>query len=134
MTRPSHAHPASGNCAQRCSASTPAKKAMTATPILHRANNLGIMTIVPRTWLVVTVPKRIIKRYLPDHRKIREHKHLRFFGALLHVPNLWHLNRRSVSGAMSVGLVSACFPFPFHILLAVAMAIRLRVIILISVG
>src|SRR3569832_482558 len=43
MTKPSHPHSAAGNCAQRCSASTPAKKAMTATPILHRADKLGIM-------------------------------------------------------------------------------------------
>ena len=89
---------------------------------------------MPRTWLVVTVPKRIIKRYLPDHRKIREHKHLRFFGALLHDPNLWHLNRRSVSGAMSVGLFSAFIPIPFQMVLAVALAIPFRVNIPISVG
>lgn len=84
--------------------------------------------------LVVTVPKRIIKRYLPDSRKIREHKHLRFFGRLLHDPNLWHLNRRSVSGAMSVGLFAAFIPIPFQMVLAAALAIPFRVNIPISVG
>lgn len=80
------------------------------------------------------MPKRIIKRYIPDHRKIREHKHLRFFGALLHDPNLWHFNRRSVSGAMSVGLFAAFMPIPFQMVLAVALAIPFRVNIPISVG
>lgn len=80
------------------------------------------------------MPKRIIKRYIPDHRKIREHKHLRFFGALLHDPNLWHLNRRSVSGAMSVGLFSAFIPIPFQMVLAAALAIPFRVNIPISVA
>ncbi len=76
---------------------------------------------------MIVVPRRIIKRFLPDHRKIRDHKHLRFFGKLLHDPNLWHLNRRSVSGAMSVGLFSAFVPIPFQMVLAAALAIPFRV-------
>ena len=48
------------------------------------------------------MPRRIIKRYLPDHGKLREHPHLRRFGARLQDGNLWHLNRRSVSGAVAV--------------------------------
>lgn len=76
---------------------------------------------------MIVVPKRIIKRYLPDHRTIRDHKHLRFFGKLLHDPNLWHLNRRSVSGAMSVGLFAAFIPIPFQMVLAAALAIPFRV-------
>lgn len=76
---------------------------------------------------MIVVPKRIIKRYLPDHRQIRDHKHLRFFGKLLHDPNLWHLNRRSVSGAASVGLFAAFIPIPFQMVLAAALAIPFRV-------
>ena len=80
------------------------------------------------------MPKRIIKRYLPDPHKIREHKHLRFFGQLLHDPNLWHLNRRSVSGAFSVGLFSAFVPIPFQMVLGAAGAIIWRVNLPIAVG
>ena len=80
------------------------------------------------------MPKRFIKRYLPDHHKIRNHKHLRFFGQLLHDPNLWHLNRRSVSGAFSVGLFSAFVPVPFQMVLGAAGAILWRVNLPISVG
>ena len=80
------------------------------------------------------MPKRIIKRYLPDAHKVRDHKHLRFFGQLLHDPNLWHLNRRSVSGAFSVGLFVALTPVPIHMILAAAGAIIWRVNLPISAG
>ena len=83
---------------------------------------------------VVVVPKQFIKRYLPDPHKIREHKHLRLFGQLLHDPNLWHLNRRSVSGAFSVGLFAAFVPVPFQMVLGAAGAIIWRVNLPISVG
>lgn len=79
------------------------------------------------------MPRRIIKRFLPDHGRIREHPHLRRFGARLHDPNLWHLNRRSVSGAVAVGVFWAFVPMPFQMIPAAACAIALRVNLPISV-
>ncbi|MHB8533988.1 MAG: DUF2062 domain-containing protein [Sulfuricaulis sp.] len=78
--------------------------------------------------------KKIIRRFLPDVHQIRNHRHLRFFGRLLHDPNLWHLNRRSVSGAFAVGLFMAFIPMPFQMIPAAALAILLRVNLAISVA
>lgn len=79
------------------------------------------------------MPRRIIKRYLPDHGKLREHPHLRRFGARLQDGNLWHLNRRSVSGAVAVGLFCALLPLPFQMIIAAGFAIWWRVNLPISV-
>jgi len=79
------------------------------------------------------MPRRLIKRFLPDHKAIREHKHLRFLGTLLHDPNILHLNRRSVSGAFGVGLFMAFIPVPFQMVFAAIGAIAFRVNLPISV-
>lgn len=70
--------------------------------------------------------KKLFKKYLPNIKTIKEHKHLKIFGKLLHDPNLWHLNRYSVSTAFSVGLFFAFVPVPFQMVLAAAMAILVR--------
>lgn len=72
------------------------------------------------------MPRQLIKRYMPDPNTIREHKSLRFFGRLLHDPNLWHLNRRSVARAMGVGLFAALMPIPLQMLLAALLVIWVR--------
>ena len=80
------------------------------------------------------MPKKFIKRYTPDKETIRNHKYLRVFGKLLQDPNLWHLNRRSVSGAFAVGLFWAFIPIPFQMVTAAATAIPARVNLPISVA
>ena len=77
--------------------------------------------------------KKIFKRFLPDMHKIRNHKHLRIFGTLLHDANLWHLNRYSASGAFAVELFVAFVPMPFQMIPATALAIYFRVNLPISV-
>jgi len=78
--------------------------------------------------------KHFFKRISPDRAKIREHKQLRIFGKLLHDPNLWHLNRRSVSGAFAVGLFVMYLPPLGQMFIAAAGAIAFRVNLPISVA
>lgn len=78
--------------------------------------------------------KRWLKRHTPNRAKIREHKHLRVFGTLLHDPNLWHLNRRSVSGAFAVGMFVMYLPPLGQMVIAAAGAIAFRVNLPISVA
>jgi uncharacterized protein len=72
------------------------------------------------------MPRRTIRRLLPDPHAIREHKSLRLLNARLHDPNLWHLNRHSVAVAAFVGVFVAFIPLPMQMLLAAAGAIWLR--------
>lgn len=69
------------------------------------------------------MPKKTIKRMMPDHQSIKENKYLKIFGNLLHNANLWHLNRHSVAKAFAVGLFFAFIPVPFQMVLAAGTAI-----------
>ncbi|MCE9950940.1 DUF2062 domain-containing protein [Aeromonas allosaccharophila] len=80
------------------------------------------------------MPKRLIKRWMPDQQTLKEHKHLRLFGKLLLDANLWHLNRRSAAGAFAVGLFMAWVPLPCQMLLAAGGAILCRVNLPLSVA
>jgi len=80
------------------------------------------------------MPRQLIKKFTPDHEKVKNHKHLQLFGKLLHDPNLFHLNRRSVSGAFFVGLLWAFIPVPMQMIGAAATAIPARVNLPISVA
>ncbi len=79
------------------------------------------------------MPKRFIRRYLPDSHKIRDHKQLRWLGKILEDPNLLHLNRYSVSGAVSVGLFVAILPAPFQMIIAALLALLFRVNLIVSI-
>ncbi|MDH5378117.1 MAG: DUF2062 domain-containing protein, partial [Gammaproteobacteria bacterium] len=78
--------------------------------------------------------KKIIRRYIPDREKLKNQKSLRIFGDLIHSPNLWHLNKKSVSNAMSVGLLCAWIPVPFQMILAAVGALMFRANLPVSVA
>ena len=80
------------------------------------------------------MPRKLIKKYMPDENKLRGHKHLSWLGSHIHEPNLWHLNRKSVSRAFLVGLFCAFLPIPFQMVVAAILAILIRSNLPISVG
>lgn len=80
------------------------------------------------------MPKKLIKKFLPDPKMLKDHKHLKIFGRLIHDPNLWHLNRYSVATAFSVGFFFAFVPVPFQMVLAAAVAIVVHANLPISVA
>jgi len=80
------------------------------------------------------MPRKFIKRFMPDHQKIRDQKCLRFLGTCLHNPSLWNLNRHSVAGAFFLGMICAFIPIPFQMVLAAVLAVMFQVNIPIAVA
>ncbi len=73
------------------------------------------------------MPKQLLRRYLPNPTTLRKHKALTPLGDWLNRPEIWHLHRRSVSGAAFVGLFCAFLPVPFQMIVAGFLAIVARV-------
>lgn len=80
------------------------------------------------------MPRKFIKRFLPDHNTVKDTRSLKIFGTLLQDPNLWHLNRRSAKGAFGLGLFFAFWPVPFQMVLSAGAAIGLRVNLPLSIA
>lgn len=67
------------------------------------------------------MPRKIIRRFLPDLKSLLDQRSLRWLGSLSHDPNLLHLNRHSVSLAVFIGIFCAFIPLPIQTLLAIAL-------------
>ena len=80
------------------------------------------------------MPRKFFRKYMPHPHTVREHKSLQMFGKLLHDPNLWHLNRRSVSLAFANGLFFMWVPLPLQMVYAAATVIIIRANLPISVA
>jgi uncharacterized protein (DUF2062 family) len=72
------------------------------------------------------VARKLFRKYLPDVDSVRSHRMVARFGGWLQHPNLWSLNRRSVAGAVAVGLFCGLIPGPLQMLGALLLAIPLR--------
>lgn len=72
------------------------------------------------------MPRKLIRRCMPDPEVIRRHKCLRCLGVLLERAHLWRLNRHSVALAFMVGLFAAFIPVPFQMLIAAVLAILIQ--------
>ena len=67
------------------------------------------------------MPRKTIHRFLPDVGRLLQRPSLRWITALSHDPNLFHLNRHSVSLAVFIGIFCAFMPVPGQTLLAALM-------------
>lgn len=72
------------------------------------------------------MPRKFFRKYLPSADEVRGNRLVAPFGGLLHHPNLWHLNRDSVAGAVAIGLFAGLVPGPLQMLAALLLAIPLR--------
>jgi uncharacterized protein len=73
------------------------------------------------------MPRKYFRKYLPTSESIQNHRFLARFSRFLKHPNLWHLNRRSVSGGVAVGLFAGMVPGPFQMISGALLAVPLRV-------
>jgi len=72
------------------------------------------------------MPRKFFRKYLPTAASVRENRLVALFGSLLRHPNLWHLNRDSVAGAVAIGLFAGLVPGPLQMLTVLVLAIPLR--------
>ena len=67
--------------------------------------------------------KNVIKRLFPKLDAVKEEKILKIFGPAVLQPNLWHINKKSVSRGFAIGAFCAFLPIPGQMLLAAFLAI-----------
>lgn len=72
------------------------------------------------------MPRKLFKRWIPDAQNVRKIRALAFLGHLLEDPNLFHINRHSLSVGVFVGLFIAFLPIPGQIPLAAFLALKMR--------
>jgi uncharacterized protein len=72
------------------------------------------------------MPRRLLKKLVPDPASLKDRWFLRPFGDRLVDPYLWTLHRRGVTAAFGVGLAISFIPFPGHMLLACTLAVLCR--------
>lgn len=73
------------------------------------------------------MPRKFLKRYMPDADKVRQIGIMRMFGDSLFHPALWHLNRRSAAGGVATGLFCGLIPGPLQMLGAGLIAVLFRI-------
>ncbi len=72
------------------------------------------------------MPRKLFRKYLPQPEAVLAKPWCAPFRPWLSHPNLWHLNRRSVAGAVAIGLFAGLVPGPFQMLTALLLAVPLR--------
>ena len=80
--------------------------------------------------------RKLVRKFVPSHDSIRQNRHVARLGPWLQHHNLWHLNRRSVAGAVAVGLFAGLIPGsnPVQFLAASLLAVAFKVNLPIAVA
>ena len=71
--------------------------------------------------------QKYLRKRLPSSESIRGNRYFQRHARFLQQPNLWQLNRRSVSGGIAVGLFAGLIPGPLQMIGATLLAVPLRV-------
>ena len=72
------------------------------------------------------MPRKLFSKYRPALDAFRTHPLVVRLGAPLQHPALWHFSRRSVSGAVAIGLFCGLVPGPLQMLAALLLAVPLK--------
>jgi uncharacterized protein len=80
------------------------------------------------------MPRKFLRRWIPTPDKDKDYKYLGFLAPMLRDPNLFHLNRHSVSVAFFAGIFCAFLPVPGQSVFAILMALLFRCNMPISVA
>ena len=72
------------------------------------------------------MPRKYVRKLLPSHQAVRDHRYVGALGPAFHHPNLWHLNRRSVAGGVAIGMLCGMIPLPIQMVFATIFAVVLR--------
>jgi hypothetical protein len=80
------------------------------------------------------MPRKVIKKLLPEHRTLVESRWLQPFRALLHDPALIVPHRRGVARGFALGLFWAFMPVPGQSIFAAVCSIWLRVNVLVAMA
>lgn len=96
---------------------------LTITPYLSK---VGEIIANPTNRLEFYVPQKQLKKWLPKPEEILANKTLGIFAPHLADPRLWHFNRRCLSTAIYIGVMSSFFPLPGQMLLALIFCLIFR--------
>lgn len=65
------------------------------------------------------MPQKKLKKWLPKPEQILENKTIKLFAPQLADPRLWHFNRRCLTKAVYIGVLSSFFPLPGQSIIAI---------------
>lgn len=84
------------------------------------------------------MPRKFLRKFLPDHDTVRQNRYIAWFGPWLQHHNLWHLHRRSVAGGVAAGMFAGLIPgsnpvqFTAAALLAIAFRVNLPIAVFVT--